>query len=629
MDYTSDGDSEVEAYRASTFELLVSGDLKVMSDEGVYRCPFCSDEEKDYSLDDLLQHALGVGAARDPQAKEKADHRALAKHLKSKPAEPSGSVLQPMLMDVQVPEHTQDEQFVWPWMGILINMPIEFFGKSANRLKEHFSSFHPVKVHPVYNRGSPTRDAIVEFGKDWSGFKNARAFESDFMMKGYSKKCWKEMKCGGTEPVGWMARADDYNSLGAIGELLRKNGDLKTLNDIESDGTNKTEKLIANLASQVKEKEMHLEKLESEYNKRSASLDIMMHKREQLLQSYSQGMQEYLMRQLSQQNTQRTVDENRKLQLDLQGMMDELDTRNKQIEELSAQSECYSSELELEKQKNALKANHLRLAALEQQKADENVMKILERQKREKEAVLEKLLRLSIQSEKKLNLELDIKHLMGKLQVMELKPGDEDSESSKTIDELKEELNEKITELNDAESFNQTLIAKESKNSDELREAREVLIVALQVLLGTTTSQTQIGIRRIGELDSKAFLNMCKRKFPAEDAGVESAILCSKWQNEINNLEWNPFKVIIVDGNVLEVIREDDKKLQELKEHSEEAYAAVTKALTELKEGNARGRDPFPELWNYKEGRKAQMKEAVQCALGLWKESKAKGKRRR
>lgn len=56
------------------------------------------------------------------------------------------------------------------------------------------------------------------------------------------------------------------------------------------------------------------------------------------------------MRQLSQQNTHRVVEENRKLQSDLKGMMDELDRRNKQIEELSAQSECNIRELELEKQ---------------------------------------------------------------------------------------------------------------------------------------------------------------------------------------------------------------------------------------------------------------------------------------
>ena len=74
---------------------------------------------------------------------------------------------------------------------------------------------------------------------------------------------------------------------------------------------------------------------------------------------------------------------------------------------------------------------------------------------------------------------------------------------------------------------------------------------ALQGLSGTTSSQTQIGIKRMGELDSKAFLNMCKRKFAAEDAEAESTILCSKWQDDIKNPEWNPFKVIMVNGNVL------------------------------------------------------------------------------
>ncbi|XP_062181658.1 factor of DNA methylation 1-like [Phragmites australis] len=621
MDCTTDGDSDVEAYGAGTYELLVSGDLKVMSDEGSYRCPFCSDAKKGYNLHDLLQHASGVGAAHDREAEEKSDHRALLKHLKGKVSESPGSVFQPTLTDPQAPQHNRDEQFVWPWMGILVNMPNEYFGKSANRLKEHFSCFHPVKVHPVYNKGSPTRNAIIEFGKDWSGFRNARAFESHFAMKGYGKNYWKEMKCGGTEPVGWVARADDYNSLGAIGEILRKNGDLKTFSDIENEGTNKTDKLLANLAYQVREKEMHLEELECEYNKRAASLDLMMEKREQLLQSYTQEIMN--MRQLSQKNTQRVVDENQKLRSDLQGMMDELDARSKQIKELAART---GRDLELEKQKNAMKANHLRLAALEQQKAAENVVKLLEEQEREKAAALEKLRRLNVQMDTKHNLELEIKHLMGKLQVMEIKPGAEDSESRNRIAELREELNDKIDELKDMQSYNQALIDNESKYRDELREAREALVEALQVLPGTTMCQTQIGIKRIGELDPKAFLNMCKRKFPEEDAEAESAILCSKWQNEINNPEWRPFKVVMVNGKESKVLREDDEKLQELKEYGEEPYAAVIKVLIEL---NGSGRNPSLELWNYEEGRKAQMKEAVQHALELWKASKAKGMTRR
>jgi len=95
---------------------------------------------------------------------------------------------------------------------------------------------------------------------------------------------------------------------------------------------------------------------------------------------------------------------------------------------------------------------------------------------RETKTMLDDFLRLNTQLEMKQKLELEIKHLSGKLQVMELKPGDEDPESRVKIDKLKEELNEKIEELKDAESWNQVLISRESKISDELREAREPLI---------------------------------------------------------------------------------------------------------------------------------------------------------
>ena len=95
---------------------------------------------------------------------------------------------------------------------------------------------------------------------------------------------------------------------------------------------------------------------------------------------------------------------------------------------------------------------------------------------RETKTILDDFLRLNTELEMKQKLELEIKHLSGKLQVMELKPGDEDPESRVKIDKLMEELNEKIEELKDAESWNQVLISRESKISDELREAREALI---------------------------------------------------------------------------------------------------------------------------------------------------------
>lgn len=57
------------------------------------------------------------------------------------------------------------------------------------------------------------------------------------------------------------------------------------------------------------------------------------------------------MRQLAQQNTHRVVEDNQKLRLDIQRMMDELEARNKQMEDLAAQTEEDKRSLELEREK--------------------------------------------------------------------------------------------------------------------------------------------------------------------------------------------------------------------------------------------------------------------------------------
>ncbi|MBA0865309.1 hypothetical protein Goshw_011046 [Gossypium schwendimanii] len=74
-----------------------------------------------------------------------------------------------------------------------------------------------------------------------------------------------------------------------------------------------------------------------------------------------------------------------------------------------------------------------------------------------------------------------------------------------------------------------------------------------------------------------------------------------------------------------EILNEEDEKLTNLKlEWGEEIYNAVVTALKELNEYNPSGRYVISELWNFKENRKATLKEVVGYVVRNIKTAKRK-----
>ncbi|KAF0927796.1 hypothetical protein E2562_036216 [Oryza meyeriana var. granulata] len=129
-----------------------------------------------------------------------------------------------------------------------------------------------------------------------------------------------------------------------------------------------------------------------------------------------------------------------------------------------------------------------------------------------------------------------------KLQDMELKM-QELSVRSKQLEQEKEKM---VDEMRAMESLNQALLIKGEKQQrrSAVQAVRKQLIHALEEV---TNGRASIGIKRMGELDPRAFANAYRQTLAEDDdeqlhseddKQLDPALICSNWEAEINNSAW-------------------------------------------------------------------------------------------
>ncbi|XP_042012539.1 factor of DNA methylation 1-like [Salvia splendens] len=614
-------DSEINEYKEKPYELLKAGTYKVQCTNGFFRCPFCAGKKKqDYQYSHLFQHAIGVtkGAA---SAKQKANHLALATFLEhdlANEAEPLPQQSAPL--PASKPE--KSELYCWPWVGIVANIQDESKCGGCADIRGYwlnkFSRYKPIDIEMFWDDHQQNAQAVLSFDNNWFGFKNAMEFEKSFEADGRSKKEWdKERTSPGPNLYGWFAREDDYYSRGLVGEFLCRNGELKTIADLVQEAINDRNRIVVNLVSEIDSKNENLGQLQIKCNEKTLSLSRMLEEKAELNRSFYEETRK--MQCLAREHIKRVMDEREMLNMELVNKKKRLDSWSRELKNREALTERERQKLEEEKKKNDMRNSSLQLASEEQSKADKNVLKLVAEQKKEKEEALKKVLELERNLAEKQTLEMEIQELKGKLDVMKHMGGDDDAAVQQKMKEFNDLLQEKRENLESMEDLNQVLIVKERQRNDELQEARKELIAGLAEML--SSSRVNIGIKKMGELDEKAFENACKQRYSPEEADIKAAELCSLWQEKLKNQDWHPFQ----NADDQYVLNEDDEVLVQLKEEwGDEVYEAVGTALKEIEAYNASGRYVVQELWNFKENRKATLKEVISYIFKQLKNLKRK-----
>ncbi|XP_065859437.1 factor of DNA methylation 4-like [Euphorbia lathyris] len=527
-------DNRLEDCIDECYEALKRGSIRVKLENSTYICPYCYGKKREYFYRELLEHAYRHGRdLRNADYKEKARHLALEKYMKNYLHDKERSRLEvegnkkkdtgnslptldpfhsrleigcdqkkdtgkglPTLNLIELSDipnssirNESTRLFVWPWMGIVANVQTQFqggrwVGESGAKLRNELTTkgFDPVKVHPLWSRAGHSGFAIVEFKKEWDGFKSAIVFDKEFKVNHSGKEDYFNHLSNnrGERLYGWVASDDDYNSQTIVGDYLRKNGDLKSAYDKEAEDKQKDSNLMISLSNSLQRKNETLEKMKIKVEETNASLNNLVEENDSMVRRYNEEIGR--MQQVAHHQFARIYLDHENRTLELEAERKELERRERQLEEREIQNKNVMRNLHYQKEKN-------KMAIVEQKKADEELWKLAEEQKREKEKLCQKILELKKNLDAKQTLELDIERMKGALEVMKHMGEEEEEEEEvmevkKRMDEIEKDLKEKEEELDDLESLNQTLMVKERTNNDQLQDARKELInVSVRTIL--------------------------------------------------------------------------------------------------------------------------------------------------
>ncbi|KAE9461116.1 hypothetical protein C3L33_06985, partial [Rhododendron williamsianum] len=514
---TDISDSELEEYTEECYKSLMNAGIKVELSNGVYRCWYCQGRKKrDYKYMELLQHCSSFGSKN---LKQKGRHLALVRYMEEQ-FKANGSMSKSTTEAIEAPVgNDSTELFVWPWDKLAA------------------LDFNPVRVHPLWNYKGHSGFAVVEFNRDWPGFHNAMMFEKSYESNQKGKRDYFSAKHIGDGLFGWVARDEDFHSNSTVGEHLRKTGNLKSISEIEAECKRKNTKLVTNLTNTIEVKNKRLKEIECKYNETLMSLSEWMSEKDKMHKAYNEEITK--MQQKARSQLENILEDHEHINKQIELQSKELAQREKELEKREARNEEERRKIDSEKKMNER-------ATLEQKMADENLLRLAEDQKREKENLHARILELQKKIDARQALELEVEQ-------------EEDA--------LQQDLAEKEQDLEDLESLSQALIIKERKSNDEVQQARKELINV-----------------------SSSILVHAKRKY-GKEADSKAMELCSLWDAYLRDASWHPFKIIRgSDKEEHKVIDEDDEKLKNLKnELGDEVYSAVTIALMETNEYNPSG----------------------------------------